>query len=60
MLKYQENNYFNHKDNFIIYYEALKSFKVDKCHFYNGNWYNNTGNQFKLTSVKTINCNELL
>lgn len=59
-MKYQENNYFNEIDDYLIRDPSINLNFVSKLHFYNGNWYSNNGLKYKMTSVKCININELL
>ena len=57
-MKYQENNYFNEIDDYLIRDPSINLNFVSKLHFYNGNWYSNTskktrtyrfGNKFRET-----------
>lgn len=57
-LSYNNNNYFNEDDLFILN-NNLNGLIITKAHLYNGNWYSNAGCQYKMTSVKTINCKEI-
>ena len=59
-MKYQENDYFNNQDDYLIRDESLDLNFVSKLHFYNGNWYSNKSLKYKMTSVKSININELI
>jgi hypothetical protein len=59
LLQYQDNNYFNNTDYFLIY-DNLNNFYTTKVHLYNGNWYANSKLSYKMTSVKSFNCNYLL
>lgn len=59
LLEYRTNDYFNEKDDYLVY-SSLNEFFVTQVHLYNGSWYTNAKSHYKLTSVKSINCNELL
>ena len=58
-MKYQENNYFNNIDDYLIHDKSLNLNFVSKLHFYNGNWYSNIKLKYKMTSVLSINIIEL-
>ena len=59
-MKYQENNYFNEIDDYLIRDPSINLNFVSKLHFYNGNWYSNKSLQHKMTSIICINITELL
>lgn len=58
-MKYQENNYFNEIDDYLIHDSSINLNFISKLHFYNGNWYSNKSLKYKMTSIKCINVKEL-
>lgn len=48
-MKYNNNDYFNNTDDFLI--KTNWGEYVTKCEWYNGNWYSLAGLRFKMTSV---------
>lgn len=58
LLAYRETNYFNENDYFLLQ-SNFNRFFITQVHFYNGNWYSNVSLQYKMTSVRSVNCNEL-
>ena len=59
-MKYRENNYFNNNDEYLIRDDTLKLNFISKLHSFNGSFFCNEKLQYKMTSVKCININELL
>jgi hypothetical protein len=58
MLKYNESEYFNSEDYFLIK-TNYNRFYVTKCHWYNGAWFSDESLKYKMSSVLSISCNEL-
>jgi len=59
-MKYQESDYFNDKDYFIIFVPSLNKFYVTKCHWYNGSWYSDVALKFKMTSVLSLSAQNII
>lgn len=59
LLAYRDSNYFNPEDYFIIY-TTLEAFYVTKCHWFNGAYYSDEGLKYKMTSVLSVSCAELV
>ncbi len=57
-LQYRENNYFNLEDLYV-FDNNLDKLLISKVHLYNGNWFSDVSCQYKMTSVRCINCKEL-
>ena len=59
LLKFRENRvYFNNDDFYLLYDLGIKKLMVTKVHLHNGTWYSTEGLQYKMSSVRCVNCNE--
>lgn len=58
-MEYQESDYFNDKDHFVIFVPSLNKLYVTKCHWFNGSWYSNVALKFKMTSVLAISAGRI-
>ena len=59
-LQYRENDYFNEKDYFLIYDIGLNKFISSRVILYNGNYYSEDGMKYKMSSVKSVKCKNLI
>jgi len=59
IMKYRENDYFNKTDYFLIKTNYNKYY-VTKCHWYNGAWYSDVSLKYKMSSVLSVSCAELV
>lgn len=57
-LKYRDNSYFNENDYFLIL-TNLNAFFITKVHPWNGYYFSNESLKYKMTTVLTVNCNEI-
>ncbi len=53
LLLYRKTDYFNDKDYFL-FKDNFDKWTATKVHWYNGNWFTNTGLKYKATTVKCV------
>lgn len=55
----RDSSYFNSNDYYLIY-TNLTHYFVTQCHLYNGAWYSNESQNYKMSSVLSLSCAEIL
>lgn len=58
MLKYNDTEYFNSEDYFLIK-TNYNRFYVTKVHWYNGAWFSNESLKYKMTTVLSVSYDEI-
>lgn len=58
VLEYRTSDYFNKNEVYILE-TGLDKLYVSSVHFYNSAWYADSGEKYKMTTVKCINAKEL-